>query len=584
MHLTLFFTLHHTCTLSLHLTPGTPATADNQKSVDAAAKIVAELINPKDDIDNDWKRIQLRELAMINGTLRDENDHFKNEMRQLAKTQNSDSVYGAGATADNAWRLTGEQQEMQMSKDWDILMGVGRPSNLAARPPQPASHLTPWKPAPGGAPAGVPGGSALPRAPGGSVLAPSGGGGSSKPGDCAVWVGGLPSHYDDSTLHELFTPYGNVSSCSVVLDRATGASRNFGFVNFSTEEDGLAAIHAINALRISDFDGRVIQARLKGTNAPPPAPAQTALPWAGGTRPQLPGALAGMPLLGGYPVLHGATPGHAAIAGHPGGMAMMAGKAGGAGMGMGMVNEVVVPPRGQPGFAGAMAALLAQQAMKNNMGAVLAPKPLWLQQLSQQPQQPQQPLQPQQSLQPQLSQQWQNMRPLQPTVNVQETEGEFGDFLDAVGAKRTAPTPTPTQPQPTLNMPGMGNMAAVGNGATMGMMPQMPPQQILQGGATPSQPQQQQYNQQQWGVQQQQMPQRIPQQMLPASAPQQQQQYGQQQWGMQQQQQQQQQQMPKMGGGAAPLPPGWQEAVDPASGKTYYMNHISKETAWDRPV
>mmetsp|Transcript_17286 Transcript_17286/g.27732 ORF Transcript_17286/g.27732 Transcript_17286/m.27732 type:complete len:123 (-) Transcript_17286:3-371(-) len=49
-------------------------------------------------------------------------------------------------------------------------------------------------------------------------------------------------------------------------------------------------------------------------------------------------------------------------------------------------------------------------------------------------------------------------------------------------------------------------------------------------------------------------------------------------------QQQQQQQMPKMGGGAAPLPPGWQEAVDPASGKTYYMNHISKETAWDRPV
>jgi len=32
-----------------------------------------------------------------------------------------------------------------------------------------------------------------------------------------------------------------------------------------------------------------------------------------------------------------------------------------------------------------------------------------------------------------------------------------------------------------------------------------------------------------------------------------------------------------------PLPPGWEEAVDPSSGKSYYMNHETKTTQWDRP-
>jgi len=35
---------------------------------------------------------------------------------------------------------------------------------------------------------------------------------------------------------------------------------------------------------------------------------------------------------------------------------------------------------------------------------------------------------------------------------------------------------------------------------------------------------------------------------------------------------------------AAPLPPGWEEAKDPRSGRSFYVNHITKTTTWDRPV
>ena len=48
--------------------------------------------------------------ALINGTLRDDQDHFKDEMRQLAKQQQNIVGVGSGATADSPWRLDIEQQ------------------------------------------------------------------------------------------------------------------------------------------------------------------------------------------------------------------------------------------------------------------------------------------------------------------------------------------------------------------------------------------------------------------------------------------------------------------------------------------
>ena len=48
--------------------------------------------------------------ALINGTMRDDHDHFKDEMRQLAKQQQNIVGVGSGGTADSPWRLDIEQQ------------------------------------------------------------------------------------------------------------------------------------------------------------------------------------------------------------------------------------------------------------------------------------------------------------------------------------------------------------------------------------------------------------------------------------------------------------------------------------------
>eukprot|EP00292_Cryptomonas_paramecium_P033508 CAMPEP_0113673824 /NCGR_PEP_ID=MMETSP0038_2-20120614/7066_1 /TAXON_ID=2898 /ORGANISM="Cryptomonas paramecium" /LENGTH=265 /DNA_ID=CAMNT_0000590313 /DNA_START=278 /DNA_END=1071 /DNA_ORIENTATION=+ /assembly_acc=CAM_ASM_000170 len=100
-------------------------TGDTQEQVDAAAKVISELLTPKDDNENEWKRMQLRELALINGTLRDESDYFKDEMRQLARTQDQGFGVGSAATPDAPWRINVDQQQEQMDRDWARAHGGG---------------------------------------------------------------------------------------------------------------------------------------------------------------------------------------------------------------------------------------------------------------------------------------------------------------------------------------------------------------------------------------------------------------------------------------------------------------------------
>ena len=67
-----------------------------------------------------------------------------------------------------------------------------------------------------------------------------------------IYVGNLPFSMDDGELRELFAAHGNVMSASVVMDRETGRSRGFGFV----EMDDSEAENAINALNGSMCNGR----------------------------------------------------------------------------------------------------------------------------------------------------------------------------------------------------------------------------------------------------------------------------------------------------------------------------------------
>ena len=70
-----------------------------------------------------------------------------------------------------------------------------------------------------------------------------------------LFVGSLPWAIDDQGLEDLFKEFGSVASAKVIMDRETGRSKGFGFVEF---DDDNAAKAAIDKLNNSDVQGRTI--------------------------------------------------------------------------------------------------------------------------------------------------------------------------------------------------------------------------------------------------------------------------------------------------------------------------------------
>lgn len=70
-----------------------------------------------------------------------------------------------------------------------------------------------------------------------------------------IFVGNLPYETTDSQLAEAFGAYGAVERASVVLDRYSGESRGFGFVEMT---NGSEAMQAMSALNGQDFNGRTL--------------------------------------------------------------------------------------------------------------------------------------------------------------------------------------------------------------------------------------------------------------------------------------------------------------------------------------
>jgi RNA recognition motif-containing protein len=67
-----------------------------------------------------------------------------------------------------------------------------------------------------------------------------------------MYVGNLPFSSTEEDLRNLFANYGEVQSANLIIDRETGRSRGFGFVEMS-EEDANTAMEALNG---NDFQGR----------------------------------------------------------------------------------------------------------------------------------------------------------------------------------------------------------------------------------------------------------------------------------------------------------------------------------------
>lgn len=68
-----------------------------------------------------------------------------------------------------------------------------------------------------------------------------------------LYVGNLPYSAKEESLKEHFSSAGSVASVKIIIDRETGRSKGFGFIEMSTDEE---AEEAISKFHGQDFDGR----------------------------------------------------------------------------------------------------------------------------------------------------------------------------------------------------------------------------------------------------------------------------------------------------------------------------------------
>ncbi|MCC6137948.1 MAG: RNA-binding protein [Bdellovibrionaceae bacterium] len=80
-----------------------------------------------------------------------------------------------------------------------------------------------------------------------------------------LYVGNLPYSANDQSLMDAFSECGSVQTAKVIMDRDSGRSKGFAFVEMSTEEEASKAISRFNG---TDWDGRAMNV----SEAKPQAP------------------------------------------------------------------------------------------------------------------------------------------------------------------------------------------------------------------------------------------------------------------------------------------------------------------------
>jgi len=76
-----------------------------------------------------------------------------------------------------------------------------------------------------------------------------------------LFVGGLSYDTTDATLKETFSQAGTVESATVIIDKMSGRSKGFGFVEMSSEEEAKKAIEMFNGKEIDGKNVTVNDAR-----------------------------------------------------------------------------------------------------------------------------------------------------------------------------------------------------------------------------------------------------------------------------------------------------------------------------------
>ena len=83
-----------------------------------------------------------------------------------------------------------------------------------------------------------------------------------------LYIGNLPYTVRDSDLEQAFSQFGSVTSAKVMMERETGRSKGFGFVEMGTDAEALAAIEGLNG---HSLDGRALTVNEARPMEPRPA-------------------------------------------------------------------------------------------------------------------------------------------------------------------------------------------------------------------------------------------------------------------------------------------------------------------------
>lgn len=75
-----------------------------------------------------------------------------------------------------------------------------------------------------------------------------------------IYVGNLPFSVDEQELHQMFEEYGEIESANLIIDRATGRSKGFGFVSFK-DKSAMSKALALNDTETNGRKLRVNEAR-----------------------------------------------------------------------------------------------------------------------------------------------------------------------------------------------------------------------------------------------------------------------------------------------------------------------------------
>jgi len=76
-----------------------------------------------------------------------------------------------------------------------------------------------------------------------------------------IYVGNLSYGMTDADLEAVFAEFGDVTSCKIIMDRETGRSKGFGFVEMGTQDAGQAAIAELDGKDINGRNIKVNEAR-----------------------------------------------------------------------------------------------------------------------------------------------------------------------------------------------------------------------------------------------------------------------------------------------------------------------------------